>query len=217
MGQVRPRAAVISTVGALGVAASAYFEWTTNGGAADAVPLQRLLFASEVPSSPEYWQSMAAPLVVVGGIGVLGTLLLSRVVLLISFLLGVATAGLWVATEVLESSDGFSIDSVRLGGWVLLGALLVLLIGLIALRNGQDDEEDEDDITPFSPTPRSHSSFLDDDEGTTRIGPRPGPGPTPSEGPGAGSPSPFTPNDAPTAPQSTPPPAPRDHRPVDPF
>lgn len=206
MGQVRPRAAVISTVGALGVAASAYFEWTTNGAMADAVPLQRLLFASDVPSTTVYWQSMAAPLVVVGGIGVLGALLLSRVVLLISFLLGGATAGLWVATEVLESEAGFSIDSVRLGGWVLLGALLVLLIGLIALRGRQQDDEDEEDVLPFSPTPRPHSAFLDDDEdSTTRIGPRPSPP----------EPSPFGPNDPPSP---TPPgPAPRDHRPLDPF
>jgi hypothetical protein len=160
MAEVRPRAAVLATIGAAGLGASAYFVWLTNR-APELIPLRKLLFVGEVAGdAPSYWQSMAAPLVVISALGLLGALVLSRLILLIGFLLGLTTLGLWIATDLLEVEGGISLDKIGTGVWVNLGSLLVLLVGLIALRRGGEEDEDEDD--EFSPTPFSPKGFGDD-------------------------------------------------------
>ncbi|HEY6740476.1 MAG TPA: hypothetical protein VI076_16655 [Actinopolymorphaceae bacterium] len=170
MAQVRPRAAVLATIGSVGVAAGAYFAWT-GGRLAQEVPLRKLLFVDVSGDAPSYWMSMAAPLAVVAGLGVLGALLLSRVVLLIAFLLGAATVGLWSATDLVESGS-VTLGSIGLGAWITVGALLLTLISLIALRTrGDEDEddldpEDDDEVRPFRPSPSSYT----DRTGATAVG-----------------------------------------------
>lgn len=201
MGTVRPRAAVIATIGSLAIPASAYFEWT-GGDTAETLPLRQLLFVEPAGTDVSYWQSVAAPLAVIGVIGVIGALLLNRLVLLIALLLGVATATLWVVSQVLDSESQFAIGQVGVGAWMLLGALIVLLVGLVALRSRRRPDEDGDDhsddeIRPFSPSPHP---FDDDSESTTRIGPRPTAGQPapPPNAPGTPPPSqstdPYDPN-----------------------
>lgn len=182
MGQVRPRAAVLSTIGAAGIGASAYFVWLTSR-TPEQIPLRKLLFVGDVAGeATSYWQSMAAPLVVVSAICLIGALALSRLVLLIGLLLGLTTVGLWVATDLLDVEGGLQLSSigrtVGVGAWICLGALLVLLVGLLALRGRGDEDEDydeEDDEldrpapertstdlspspTPFSPLPKSYQN-----------------------------------------------------------
>lgn len=159
MAEVRPRAAVLATIGAAGIGASAYFIWLVNRSP-ELIPLRKLLFVGEVTGdAPSYWQSMAAPLVVVSAIALIGALALSRLLLLIGFLLGLTTVGLWVVTDLLEVEGGISLDKLGAGIWVNLGALIALLIGLIALRQRSEDDEEDDE---FSPTPFSPKGFGDD-------------------------------------------------------
>lgn len=156
MAEVRPRAAVLATIGAAGIGASAYFVWLDNR-APELIPLRKLLFVGDITGdAPTYWQSMAAPLVVVSAIALLGSFALSRLILLIGFLLGLTTVGLWAATDLLEVEGGVSMDMIGAGLWVNVGALVVLLIGLIALRRkGEpDEEEDDEEYTPNQFTPR---------------------------------------------------------------
>jgi hypothetical protein len=183
MGQVRPRAAVLSTIGAAGIGASAYFVWLSSR-TPEQIPLRKLLFVGDVTgNAASYWESMAAPLVVISALCLIGALALSRLVMLIGLLLGLTTVGLWVATDLLDVEGGLQLGSigrtVGLGAWVCLGALIVLLIGLVALRKrGYDEDEefeDEEDeglnrpvpprttdlapsATPFSPLPKSYQT-----------------------------------------------------------
>ncbi|GAB3411454.1 hypothetical protein [Flindersiella endophytica] len=183
MGQVRPRAAVLSTIGAAGIGASAYFVWLTSR-TPEQIPLRKLLFVGDVTGdATSYWQSMAAPLVVISALCLIGALALSRLVLLIGLLLGATTVGLWVATDLLDVEGGLQLNSigrtVGVGAWVCLGALVVLLIGLVSLRRRGDEEDEEYDeeedegltrpvpprttdlapsATPFSPLPKSYQN-----------------------------------------------------------
>ncbi|HEY6740384.1 MAG TPA: hypothetical protein VI076_16185 [Actinopolymorphaceae bacterium] len=180
MAQVRPRAAVLATIGSVAVAAGAYFAWT-GGRLAQEIPLRKLLFVDVSGDAPSYWMSMAAPLAVVAGIGVLGALLLSRVVLLIAFLLGAATVGLWSVTDLIESGS-VTLGSIGLGAWITAGALLLVLISLIVLRTRGDDEddlddaldpEDDDEVRPYSPTSRSYGDDTRIGPGTAAVSPYP--------------------------------------------
>ena len=142
MATVRPRAAVLATVGSLGFAASEYMAWF-DSRAADTVPLVRMLLGgSPTDTSVSYWQSMAAPLVVVGALGVLGALALSRAVLWIAILLGLATLGLWGTNELTDrGTSGLGLDDFGAGAYVAVASILVLLVSTIALRGGSDTEE----------------------------------------------------------------------------
>ncbi|WP_020575729.1 hypothetical protein [Actinopolymorpha alba] len=145
---VRPRAAVLATIGALAVAGSAYFDWLSNRSPRG-VQLERLLMQPDsVDTASSYWLSMAAPLAVAGAIGVLGALVLSRVVLWLAFLVELATLALWVTTVAFDAAPGqLSIGDLQPGAWISAGGLVLLLIGAIALRprSTEDEEEAEDD------------------------------------------------------------------------
>jgi len=175
MAQVRPRAAVLATIGAAGIGASAYFVWLA-GRTPERIPLRKLLLVGEVTGdAPSYWQSMAAPLVVVSALALVGAVLLSRLVLLVAFLLALTTAGLWVATDLLETDGPITVDIIGIGAWICAGAMFLLFIGLCALRKRDTDDEDvetdedepdaeepntdlEPSSSPFGPLPRSYSA-----------------------------------------------------------
>lgn len=139
MATVRPRAAVLATVGSLGIAASAYMAWF-DSRVADTVPFVRVLFGgSPTDTAVSYWQSMAAPLVVVGALGVLGALALSRAVLWLTFVLGLVTVGLWGTNEVLDRDPAsLGVGDFGAGAYVAVASLLLLLITTIVLRGGSD-------------------------------------------------------------------------------
>src|SRR5206468_2919684 len=104
MTDIRPRAAVLATIGAIAVAASAYFDWLGNRSPRD-TQLERLLLQSDsTATASSYWMSMAAVLAAVGAIGVLGTLLLSRLVVWLAFLLALATLALWATGAVFDAA-----------------------------------------------------------------------------------------------------------------
>jgi hypothetical protein len=158
---IRPRAAVLATIGALAVAASAYFDWL-DSRSPDQIPVEQLLLQpGPAETAASYYQSMAAPLVVIGAIGVLATLFLSRALLWVTFLLALATLGLWVTTVVLEVSPGdLAISDVQPGAWINLGAVVLLLIGAAALRGRGDEDMDEDD--EFDTPPLTRQLSVDD-------------------------------------------------------
>ncbi|GAA2758175.1 hypothetical protein [Actinopolymorpha rutila] len=143
---VRPRAAVLATIGAIAIATGAYFDWLGNRSPQQ-VRLQDLLTRPEVKDlagqTLNYWTSMAAPLAVAGAIGILGALLLVRVLLWLSFLLGAATVGLWVGR--IAFADGaaqFRIADVQPGAWIAAGGLLLVLLGAAALRRRAATDEE---------------------------------------------------------------------------
>lgn len=153
MSDIRPRAAVLATIGALAVAASSYFDWLGNRSPRD-TQLERLLLQSDsTDAASSYWMSMAAPLAVIGALGVLGTLALSRLVLWLTFLLALATVALWATGAVFDAAPGgLVLADVQPGAWVNLGGVILLLIGAAALRQrtDEDDEEDEFSTPPLS-------------------------------------------------------------------
>lgn len=146
---VRPRAAVLATIGAIAIASGAYFDWLGNRSPQQ-VRLQDLLTRPAVNDlagqTLNYWTSMAAPLAVAGAIGVLGALLLVRVLLWLSFLLGVATVGLWVGRVAFaDGAAQFRVADVQPGAWIALGGLVLVLIGASALRRRAATDEEAGD------------------------------------------------------------------------
>lgn len=147
MTAIRPRAAVLATVGALGVASSAYFDWFGNDSPRQ-IRLERLLMQPDANGqATSYWLSMAAPLAVAGAIGVLGTLLLVRLLVWLSFLVGLVTVALW-ATETAFDVAEIQANDIQPGAWISLGGLVLLVIGAAALRRrspaGEDDAEENE-------------------------------------------------------------------------
>jgi hypothetical protein len=161
MTDIRPRAAVIATLGAVAVAASAYFVWLSDQSPLD-IQLQRLLLQTDsTDPASTYWMSMATPLVAVAAIGVLGTLLLSRLLVWLAFLLGLANLALWVTSVVYDAAPGeLSVGAIQPGAWINLGGIVLLLVGAATLRRrGDEDEEDEDD---FATQPLTRQGASDD-------------------------------------------------------
>ncbi len=159
MKEIRPRAAVLATIGSIAVAASAYFDWLGNRSPVD-TPVQRLLLQPDAgDAASSYWMSMAASLVVAGAIGTVGTLLLSRLVIWLGLLLGAATVGLWAATALSETSPNELVADLQPGAWISVGAIVLMLLGAVALRRRKDDlDEDEDDLGgDFETTPMATS------------------------------------------------------------
>ena len=104
---------------------------------------------------------MATPLVVIAGIGVLGTLLLSRLLVWLAFLLGLAALALWVTSVVYDSGAGeLTVSAIQPGAWINLGGVLLLLVGAASLRRrGDEDDEDEED---FATQPLTRQGVADD-------------------------------------------------------
>lgn len=164
MTQIRPRAAVLATIGTVAVAASAYFDWMGNRSPVSE-PLQELLLQPDTAdTASSYWMSMAAPLVVVGAVGLVGALLLSRVVLWLALLLGLATVALWATGVVSDAAPGeLTVADVQPGAWISAGGLLLLLLGAAALRRRSSEDEDElDEDDDFATAPLTRQSVADE-------------------------------------------------------
>lgn len=147
----RATGAIVAVVGALGVTASGYLDWH-RGRDATEIPLERLFQTSAVGEPSSYWNSMAMALAVVGLLGVLGAVMLSRFVLLLAWLIGVATLVLWIVMSANDDSLSVSAGDLQAGAWVCGVALLVLLVGIIGMGRSERRSRDETP-TPAEPVP----------------------------------------------------------------
>ncbi|WP_026875959.1 hypothetical protein [Jiangella gansuensis] len=143
----RAGAAVVAAVGALGVTASAYLNWY-DGDDATQFRLERLFQTDATGEPTSYWNSMAMPLAVVAVLGIVGALLLSRFVLSLGWLIGVAVLVLWAVMSSADDAIAFSVGDVQAGAWVCAAALLVMLAGIVALRGRDRDTVAPDPVEP---------------------------------------------------------------------
>ncbi|MGH8823358.1 MAG: hypothetical protein ACRDVN_02640 [Jiangellaceae bacterium] len=135
----------MGALGALGVTASAYLDWFDDVMPTD-MPLERLFQTEVSGSASSYWTSVAAPLALVGVIGVLGALLRSRLVLVVAGLVGVATLGLWIVMTALDlSPEDLQPSDYQSGVWVCVAGLVVLFIGILSMgpRHREEPELEE--------------------------------------------------------------------------
>jgi hypothetical protein len=135
----RISAAVVAVVGAVGVTASAYLDWYSGRTAKD-TPLERL-FQTDITSgtASSYWNSVALPLAIVAVLGVVGAVLLSRFILGLGWLIGVATLVLWIVMQANDDAVDFSVSDLQAGPWVCAAALLVMLVGIGAMTRPEVD------------------------------------------------------------------------------
>src|SRR5690606_16424302 len=126
-------AATLAALGALGTTAGAYLDWFGDRPAHE-LPLERL-YQSDIASGPasSYWNSMALPLAVVGALGVLGALLLSRFVLVLAWVIAVATLVTWAVMQTGDDAVDAGLGDVQVGFWVSAAASVVLLIGIVMM------------------------------------------------------------------------------------
>jgi hypothetical protein len=151
----RTLGALIGTIGALGVAASAYLDWFA-GRMPTEIPLERL-FATDVSGiAGSYWTSMAAPLALAGIIGVVGGLLRSRLTLALAGLLGFATLVLWVLLQAIDMApEDLQATDYEVGLWVCVASLIVLAGGVLLMGGRGRDESAP--ASRSAPTPESSS------------------------------------------------------------
>lgn len=134
----RATGAFLALIGALAVGASAYLDWLEAHKPTE-MPYDRLWNNDadallEVTS--DYWDSIAVPLVAATALGVFGAVLRSRLILVLAFLIGLATAALFLVFTGWASGDaGTDMDAgdFKVGYWVCIGGLVVLLLGLASM------------------------------------------------------------------------------------
>ncbi|TDD98253.1 hypothetical protein [Jiangella asiatica] len=143
----RVGAAVVAAVGAIGVTASAYLSWFDDDDATQ-IPLERLFQTDATGEPTSYWNSMAMPLAVVALLGIVGALLLSRFVLSLGWLIGVAALVLWAVMSSADDAVSFSFGDIQAGAWVCAAALLVMLAGIAALRGRERDTVAPEPVEP---------------------------------------------------------------------
>lgn len=128
----------IALVGALTVSTSAYPEWYAGEGPQN-WPLKQLFQASPAGTATEFWGSVAAPLAVIGILGLLGALLRFRFILGLAWLIGVATFVLWAIMRAIDSA--WEVSEFTSGAWICLLGLVVLLAGILTMGPRQEEEE----------------------------------------------------------------------------
>jgi hypothetical protein len=142
--------ALIGAVGALGVTASAYLDWFAERMPTE-IPLERLFSTDVSGTASSYWTSMAAPLALVGVIGVLGGLLRSRLVIVVAGLIGLATLVLWVLMQAADMSpEDLHASDYQAGLWVCVASLAILAGGVLLMggsRRGTSPSADDPEAT----------------------------------------------------------------------
>jgi hypothetical protein len=131
---------LVGAIGALGVTASAYLDWLDDVMPTE-MPLERLFQTEISGTASSYWTSVAAPLALVGVLGVIGALMRSRLVLTVAGLIGVATLALWIVMQALDlSPEDLEPSDYQSGVWVCVAGLVVLFIGVLSM-GGREREE----------------------------------------------------------------------------
>ena len=137
----------MGALGALGVTASAYLDWLDDVMPTE-MPLERLFQTEVSGTASSYWTSVAAPLALVGVVGVIGALMRSRLVLTVAGLIGIATLALWIVMQALDMSpEDLEPSDYQSGVWVCVAGLVVLFIGVLSM-GGRVREEDLDREEP---------------------------------------------------------------------
>lgn len=142
---------LIAVAGAIALAVSAYLDWHAGLRPLD-MPLQRLVRAETTIEVSSYWKSVAAPLVIGAGIGALGSAFRSRILVGLSLIVGVLSAGMWLAMLVIDGGGfgggiGGLAGELDAGWWTCTLALITLLLALITM--GPVDDEIEERLTVF--------------------------------------------------------------------
>lgn len=130
--------ATIAVIGAIGVTASAYLNWIDERAPwsePQDMPISSLFETSLAETSSSYWTSVAIPLAVVTLLAVLAAIVRSRIVLVVAFVVGLATAAVWTLMRLLDDTTDFAFDDLESGFWVCLLGLAVMLIGIISMGN----------------------------------------------------------------------------------
>lgn len=149
----RAGGAVLAVIGALGVTASAYLDWFRSRDATD-IPLERLFQTDVSDGASSYWNSLALPLAVVTVVGVLGALMVSRFILVIGWLIGVATLVLFIVMQSNDDAFPLGVGDLQAGVWVCGAALIVMMLGIGSMGSGEaeqvvvirDDERSDTDL-----------------------------------------------------------------------
>jgi type IV secretory pathway TrbF-like protein len=171
----RTAGAVLATVAALFVTSSAYLDWFGNVTAMD-TPLNRLYETSvSGDAAASYWRSVALPLAIVTIVAVIGLIARSRLVLLVAWVVGAGTWGLFVLMLENDETVDFAFADLQAGAWQAAAALGVMLIGILIMGRPAREEviEAEDEAveplvveeqpsstieTPTEPQPSSHDT-----------------------------------------------------------
>ncbi|WP_129662583.1 hypothetical protein [Phytoactinopolyspora endophytica] len=138
----------IAALGALTVTASVYTAWYAGEGPRD-WSLEQLFQASSAGTATAYWGSVAAPMAVVGILGILGAVLRFRFILGLGWLLGAASLVLWVVMRIIEGD--WDSSELETGVWFCIFGLVVLLAGIIVM--GPRAEEVEAPLSVFEGDP----------------------------------------------------------------
>jgi hypothetical protein len=128
--------AALGALGALTVAISAYFAWVNDRVATD-LPLAGLVQTDITAVPDSYWVSFAAPLAIVGAIGILAGAVRSRAGLAVGWLLGSMTVMLWFLMRLIESSP--TADAGK-GMGVALAGLVVMILAVAGMESSRDNE-----------------------------------------------------------------------------
>jgi hypothetical protein len=135
----RTLGALIGALGALGVAASAYLDWYA-GRMPTQIPLRRLFDTEVAGAAGSYWTSLAAPLALVGVIGVVGGLLRSRPLLAVAGALGLAALVDWILMQAIDlSPDELTAGDYQVGLWVCVASLVLLFVGVMVMGRRDRD------------------------------------------------------------------------------
>lgn len=163
----RIAAAFLAMLGAVGVTASAYLNWYADSPP-ESIPLDRLFETGITEEATSYWMSVALPLALVTVVALVGVLLRSRLVVLVAWLIGLATLVLFVVMQAREDAE-FSFGDLQTGVWVALAGLIVMLIGLVNIEPPAPVLESEEPLTvmqtdryaPAPPPPPADTTVLD--------------------------------------------------------
>ena len=140
--------AIIGGTGAFVCAVSAYVSWY-NGHAPVELTITQLVRTGEVGAPSTYWTSLAAPLAILGAVGVLGALIRSRFVLGLAWMGGLATLTLWGLMRFIGAATDRAPAATDIGAgvWVSVVGLVAILVGIIVI--GPRREEIEAPLSMF--------------------------------------------------------------------
>lgn len=140
--------AIIGGAGAFVCAVSAYTGWY-NGLAPVNLTITQLVRTGEAGAPSTYWTALAAPLTVLGAVGILGALIRSRFVLGLAWMGGFATLTLWGIMRFIGAATDRApaATDIGVGVWLSVAGLVAILVGIIVM--GPRHEEIEAPLSMF--------------------------------------------------------------------
>ncbi len=140
--------AIIGGAGSLVCGASSLVRWYADDPPR-VLSSTQLVRAGEADEAAGFWTSMAAPLVIVAVLGLLGALMRSRLLVGLAWMGGVATAALWGLMRligVVVGAGPADLD-IGFGVWLCVVGLLAMLVGVVVM--GPPREEVEAPLSMF--------------------------------------------------------------------